>query len=182
MRYQIPSYNAIDPIKRAELIARRRDLYNEGQKLLEAAREHIADHEISNEKITQPEDVVNLLLPYMTLLDHEEMWILAINSQFEIMSITKVYKGGRHEITGISLPDLFRLAIIQDSYGIFLVHNHPSGNVTPSPSDDVITDSAVVAGNLLNVRVADHIIIGKTGKFYSYMKKGKILNENLSSN
>lgn len=69
--------------------------------------------------------------------------------------------------------EVFRGALLANACAIICVHNHPSGDVTPSDSDDQITQDIVKAGAMLQIMVLDHVIMGAQG-FYSYADNGRI--------
>jgi DNA repair protein RadC len=66
---------------------------------------------------------------------------------------------------------VFRQAIAENAYAVILIHNHPSGDPTPSPEDRVVTSQLVSAGKLLGIDVLDHIIVGR-GRFTSFAESG----------
>ena len=75
--------------------------------------------------------------------------------------------------------EVFKGAILANAASVCLVHNHPSGDVTPSSEDKAVTNKLVMAGELLDIRVIDHVVVGsETGEYYSFhenglLKKGK---------
>ena len=71
----------------------------------------------------------------------------------------------------VRVGELFRDAVRLDASGVILVHNHPSGDPTPSPDDRVVTDQLVQAGKLLDIPVQDHVIIGR-GRYISFAEAG----------
>jgi DNA repair protein RadC len=69
--------------------------------------------------------------------------------------------------------EVFREAIAERAAAIILVHNHPSGDPTPSPDDRAVTDQLVAAGRLLDIPVHDHVIVGR-GRFVSFAEAGML--------
>jgi len=69
--------------------------------------------------------------------------------------------------------EVFRSALLYNATSIICVHNHPSGDVTPSQADEDITDELVKAGNIIGIKVLDHLIVSKQG-YYGFADKGKI--------
>ena len=67
-----------------------------------------------------------------------------------------------------------KVAILSNSYCIIVAHNHPSGNTEPSEEDDIVTERLVKAGEILGIKVLDHIIIGDDS-LYSYQREGRIV-------
>jgi len=85
--------------------------------------------------------------------------------------IDKVYRGSLNT-TVIRACEVFRVAIKHNAFSVILVHNHPSGDPLPSPEDVAVTQLIVQAGELLDIEVADHLIIGANGRFISMKERG----------
>ena len=111
--------------------------------------------------ITSPEDGYTLLQPFMGFLDHEELWVLNLNTRNLVLHIVKVYQGSVNS-SQIRVAEVFKQAIIDNSPAIVLAHNHPSNDPSPSPEDLSITRIIVQAGQLLDIKVLDHLIITST--------------------
>jgi DNA repair protein RadC len=86
------------------------------------------------------------------------------------MDIVPVYRGSINT-SQVRIGELFKAAIRRNAASIVVIHNHPSGDPTPSPDDVAITRGIVQAGKLLDVDVLDHIVIGR-GKFVSLKERG----------
>jgi DNA repair protein RadC len=99
-------------------------------------------------------------------LPQEEMWVVALNVQREIVRETLVTRGVI-DSTLAHVRDIFRAAVLENAASICLVHNHPSGEPTPSPEDCLATAKMFAAGRLLGIEVVDHVIIGD-GRYYSF--------------
>ena len=82
-------------------------------------------------------------------------------------------EGGIPEAT-VDVRLVLRAALLAQSPAIILVHNHPSGSPAPSACDNRLTDNLAKAAALMNIRLADHVIIGGRGNYYSYAENGKI--------
>ncbi len=121
-------------------------------------------------KITRPSEVADLVQLEMSLLDHEELWVLILNTRNEVLKIEKLYKGGVNTIH-IRVGEIFSTAIKLKSPSIIVVHNHPSGDFSPSPEDIQITRQLVNAGELLNIKVEDHLIIANN-RYCSMRERG----------
>jgi len=117
-----------------------------------------------------PADVHALLGAEMTLLDKEELRVLLINTRNQLIAIDQVYKGSVAAAL-VRLGEVFRESIRQNAPSLILVHNHPSGDPTPSADDIRMTSMAVEAGKLLEIEVLDHIIIGDR-RFLSMQQLG----------
>ncbi|MDX9863203.1 MAG: JAB domain-containing protein [Anaerolineaceae bacterium] len=110
-------------------------------------------------RIHSDEDVYKLMLPYAAL-DKEHFWVLTLDVRLHVTGIYEMYKGTIDAITSIRIAELLRPAIVMNATGIVLVHNHPSGDTSPSPQDIAFTKNFVAKAKGLDVRVNDHIIIG----------------------
>lgn len=117
-----------------------------------------------------PADIANLLMAQLAPLDQEELWIVAMDTRNRIMSATRLYTGCLNSST-VRIAEVFRQAISKNSAAIAVVHNHPSGDPSPSPEDVNLTRSLVQAGKLLDIEVVDHIVIG-FNRFISLKEKG----------
>jgi DNA repair protein RadC len=109
-------------------------------------------------RIREPDDVVQLLAPRLRDLSVEEFHLLVLDAQSQVRRELLVTRG----ILNSSLVhprEVFRSAIIEAAAGIIVVHNHPSGDPTPSTQDREVTRQLVTAGQLLDVPVYDHVII-----------------------
>lgn len=110
-------------------------------------------------RVQTPDDVFTLLGLEMAWLDREHLRVILLNTRGEVMKVEQVYVG--NVSSAIVRPaELFQEAIRMNAPAIVLVHNHPSGNPTPSPDDVQLTKVAVEAGRLLGIEVMDHVIIG----------------------
>ncbi len=106
-----------------------------------------------------PIDVHNLLGAEMAILDQEHLRVLLINSRNQLMGMDEVYKGSV-DTAFVRTAEVFKEAIRQNAPSLILVHNHPSGDPAPSAQDVAMSKRLIAAGELLEVDVMDHIIIG----------------------
>lgn len=123
-------------------------------------------------KVKSPEDVANYFIPRMAGLNKEEFRILMLNSANAIFKEKTITEG----ILNSSLVhprEVFRDAIIETAASIILVHNHPSGNPEPSNEDIKVTEKLVATGEIIGIKVIDHIIIAGSS-FTSFSKLGLI--------
>jgi DNA repair protein RadC len=109
--------------------------------------------------VRSPADVNNLLGAEMALLDQEHLRVLLLNTRNQVMAVTEVYKGNVSSSL-VRTAEVFREAIRQNAPSIIVVHNHPSGDPSPSPDDVALTKTLVQAGQLLQIELLDHIVIG----------------------
>lgn len=110
--------------------------------------------------ISSPQDVANLLMGEMELLDQEHFRVVLLSTKNQVMGITELYKGSVNTAM-VRVAEVFRDAIKENYPAIIAVHNHPSGNPTPSAQDVEVTSQLVEAGLLLDIEVLDHVVIGR---------------------
>ena len=112
--------------------------------------------------VRSPQDVSNLLLAEMGLLEQEHMRVLLLNTKNQVLAMPEVYKGSVNTAQ-VRVSELFREAIREGCPAIIVVHNHPSGDPTPSSDDIEMTRELIEAGKLLDIEVLDHIVIASRG-------------------
>jgi DNA repair protein RadC len=120
--------------------------------------------------VRSPRDVFQLMQPFADREVGESFWILALDSQHRVSGPTVITRG----ILNASLVhprEVFQAAILASAVAVVLVHNHPSGDPTPSPDDRAVTDQLVAAGRLLDIPVHDHVILGR-GRYTSFAEAG----------
>ena len=127
-------------------------------------------HPTERPQIQNPNTAVEILSHFLTGLDHEEFWILNLDTRNRVAHCVKLYVGTAN-MSNVRVSEVFRQAIIDNSPSIILGHNHPSGDPLPSPEDVAVTRAIVQAGHLLDIDVLDHIIIGEPGKFVSMKER-----------
>lgn len=120
-------------------------------------------------RITNPIDVADLLMDEMKYLDREHFCILLLNTKNVIISIETVSIGSLNSSI-VNPREVFKSAIKKSANAVIAAHNHPSGDPTPSQSDIDITRRLVESGELLGIKVLDHLIIGD-GTFISLKEK-----------
>jgi DNA repair protein RadC len=125
----------------------------------ELGRRAVADWPAGTWTIRGPADVATRLLVDMGRLEREELRVLSLNAKNAVVRMSVVYVGNV-SASLVRVGELFRDAVRLDASGVVLVHNHPSGDPTPSPDDLHLTAEAVAAGRLLDVDVLDHVVIG----------------------
>ncbi|MGA2502531.1 MAG: JAB domain-containing protein [Anaerolineales bacterium] len=108
--------------------------------------------------VNNPGDAAQLFIPFIGFLDHEEMWVINLDTRNRILSLVALYKGSVNT-SQVRVAEVFRQAIIENAMAIVLAHNHPSGDATPSPDDIAVTRAIVQAGKLLDIDVLDHLVI-----------------------
>lgn len=115
-------------------------------------------------QIKSSEDAYKILAPLLLDLDHEEFWILLLNRNNRVIKQAKISSGGVSG-TVVDHKIIFKNAIEVLASSIILCHNHPSGNLKPSQADINITNTLKKAGEWLEIKVLDHLIISEEGYF-----------------
>jgi DNA repair protein RadC len=117
-----------------------------------------------------PSDAFDVLKVFIGLLDHEELWVMCLDTRSRVMNLTKLYIGSLNS-SQVRIGEIFRQAIIDNANSIIVAHNHPSGDPTPSPDDVAVTRSIVQAGKMLDIEVMDHIVVARD-RFVSLKERG----------
>ena len=137
---------------------------------LELGRRLAAEGRDDGAPVRSPRDVVAVFAPRLEDLPVEEFHVAVLDSQHRLERDITVTRG----ILNSSLVhprEVFREAIAERAAAIILVHNHPSGDPTPSADDRVVTEQLVSAGRLLDIPVHDHVIVGR-GRYLSFAEAG----------
>lgn len=123
-------------------------------------------------KIKSPTDITDYLIGDMGRLKREHFRIVMLDNKNFIIEVHEVSIGSLNSAI-VHPREVFKNAIRRSSASIILVHNHPSGNTEPSKEDIDITDRLVECGNLLGIKVLDHVIIGSNG-YFSFKEESMI--------
>lgn len=136
-----------------------------GRRMAVALREHNVD-------ITSPADVFNFMAEEMRYLEQEEFRVIFLNIKNKIITTEVIFKGSLN--SSIVHPrEIFRLALKRNAASVILLHNHPSGDPKPSSEDISVTRRLVEAGEVMGIKVLDHIIIGEKN-YISFREKDLI--------
>jgi DNA repair protein RadC len=137
---------------------------------IELGRRMAAEAHIEGASIRNPRDIYNMFAPRLEDLPVEEFHVATLDTQHRFERDILVTRGLLD--TAIVHPrEVYREAIAERAAAIILVHNHPSGDPTPSPEDRAVTEQLVLAGRLLGIPVFDHVVIGR-GRFISFAEAG----------
>jgi DNA repair protein RadC len=139
---------------------------------LELGRRLMNELEPERPVIQTAEDAARLLMLDMERLRQEQLRVILLDAHRRVIAIPIVYIGSLN-MTVIRTAEVFREAIARNAPSLILVHNHPSGDPTPSPSDLDLTESLVAAGRLLDIAVLDHLVIGH-GRWVSLRDTGAV--------
>ena len=121
-------------------------------------------------QIRSPDDAAALLMAEMGLLRQEQLRVILLDGRSRVLAIPTVYVGSLHS-TSVRVAEVFREGIARNCAALILVHNHPSGDPTPSPEDISLTEQVVQAGALLDIDVLDHLVIGQQ-RYVSMRRQG----------
>ena len=140
------------------------------QALVEISRRMSTAVSGDNYVIRCPQDVVDLVMEEMRALDKEHFKLISLNTKNRVLGIIPVSVGSLNS-SPVHPREVFKEAIKRSSAAIILLHNHPSGDPTPSKEDIEVTKRLAEAGRLLGIDVYDHVIIGDR-RFVSLKEKG----------
>lgn len=127
-------------------------------------------HPGERRQIKSPADVAALLMVEMGHLDQEHMRRVILDTKNRVLAIETVYHGSVNAAL-VRVGEVYKAALRLNATAIIVVHNHPSGDPTPSVEDILVTRQIVEAGKLLDVECLDHLIIG-AGQYASMREKG----------
>ena len=138
---------------------------------LELGRRFLAESHVERPSIHSPEDAAVLLMHRVHHLDQEHMFVLILDTRNRLIGEpVQVYRGSLNSSL-VRVGEILRPAVRVNAAALIVVHNHPSGDPSPSPEDVAVTRAIVKAGKLLDVDVLDHLIIGD-GRFVSLKSQG----------
>lgn len=137
---------------------------------LELGRRLLAESPGERPQIRSPADAANLVMSEMSLLEQEHLRVMLLDTKNHVLASPTIYIGSLNTSL-VRVGELFREAIRANAAALIVLHNHPSGDPTPSPEDVAITRQIAEAGRLLGVEVIDHLIIGRQ-RFVSLKERG----------
>jgi DNA repair protein RadC len=125
----------------------------------ELGRRLMADWPAGRWQVRSPGDVADRLILQMGRLEREELRVVLLNARNVVLRVATVYAGNVSSSL-VRVGELYRDAVRLNAVGVILVHNHPSGDPTPSSDDLHLTAEALAAGRLLDISLLDHLVIG----------------------
>lgn len=134
---------------------------------IELGRRMVEENPEERAAIHSAQDVYDKVYYEMMALTQEELWVLLLNTRNQIITTEHLYKGSLNSST-VRVGEVFKAAIQRNAASVIVVHNHPSGDPTPSPEDLALTRALVQAGKLLDIPVLDHVVIG-AGRYKTAM-------------
>jgi DNA repair protein RadC len=136
----------------------------------ELGRRLLIERPSDRPQIRTPADAANLVMAEMGLLEQEHLRTILLDTKNRVVDIPTIYVGSVNT-TMIRVAEVFREAIRRNCPSLIVLHNHPSGDVSPSPEDVAVTRQIVEAGKLMDVEVLDHLIVSRT-VFVSLKERG----------
>jgi DNA repair protein RadC len=156
---ELQEVNGVGPAKAVQIKA-----------ALELGRRLTAVNPQEKPRITTPGDAANLLMSEMALLDQEHLRVILLDTRNQVLDIPTIYIGSLNTSV-VRIAELFRPAIRRNAAAIIVVHNHPSGDPSPSAEDIRVTREIQKAGRLLSIELLDHVVIGHQ-RFVSLKERG----------
>lgn len=137
--------------------------------------QRLANERLSRQKLDSPELIHDLVAAEMRTLHKESLRVILLDTRYHLLRMEEVSLGSVNE--SIAHPrDVFRPAVISSAYAVIVVHNHPSGDPSPSQSDHSLTRRLAEAAELLQIKLLDHIIIGAPAEgrlpYFSFKEAG----------
>lgn len=121
-------------------------------------------------RVTSPSIAANYVLSEMSVLEQEHFRVMTLNTKKEINFIREISKGTIN-MTIVHAREVFKAAISDNAHSIILLHNHPTGDPSPSKEDIGLTKNLIEASKIIGIDILDHIIIGDN-KYFSFLEEG----------
>lgn len=142
---------------------------------IELGRRLVLESPEDKPAIHSPADAAAMVQYDMSALQQEELRVMLLDTRNRVQFIETVYRGSVNS-SQVRIAEIFKAAIRRNAANLIVIHNHPSGDPTPSPDDVAITRAILQAGELLDVKLLDHIIVG-SGRFVSLKERGLGFNK-----
>lgn len=140
---------------------------------MELGRRAISHNFHSEIRFHQPRSIANYFMPMLKDQRHEQFVVVFLNHANALISHKKISSGGP-TATVVDIPEILKQALLHDAQGIVVIHNHPSGSVSPSGHDRTLTQRIKDGCDFVGITLKDHIIIGG-GTFFSFRDENLIL-------
>jgi DNA repair protein RadC len=149
----------LGPAKRAEITA-----------VMELARRSLAQELAERAVLTSPQQVKDFLRLKLAHLGHEVFAVLFLNAQHQLVELEEMFRGTLTQ-TSVYPREVVKRALELQASAVILAHNHPSGVAEPSRADEYLTQTLKAALQLVDVRVLDHLVVGRAG-VVSFAERG----------
>lgn len=126
---------------------------------------------VPKKKITGPSDVAEIATHFIGDDDREIFLVMCLNTQNEVVAVHRCHVGSLNSSV-VHPRDVFKSAILNNSFSIVVAHQHPSGMILPSNADKEVSKRLYDAGKLIGIEVLDSLIVNDAGRFYSLREKG----------
>ncbi|MGY1423689.1 JAB domain-containing protein [Bacillus cereus] len=126
---------------------------------------------VSKKKITGPSDAAEIATHFIGDDDREIFLVMCLNTQNEVVAVHRCHVGSLNSSV-VHPRDVFKSAILNNSFSIVVAHQHPSGMILPSDADKDVSKRLYDAGKLIGIEVLDSLIVNDAGRFYSLREKG----------
>jgi DNA repair protein RadC len=143
------------------------------QAVVEIVRREVTAEVVYRHRIHSPADIAAIVSYEMGALENEELRVMLLNTRNEVLRVVTAVKGSANGAS-VRISELFREAIRENATSIVILHNHPSGDPSPSPQDISLTRAAVEAGKNLDIDVLDHLVIGGQRQYVSMKERGLV--------
>jgi DNA repair protein RadC len=120
--------------------------------------------------INSPAEAAAIVQYEMAALEQEHLRVILLDRRNRVLEVVEIYRGSVSS-SQVRVGEIFKEAVRKNASGLIVVHNHPSGDPTPSPDDVAVTRAITQAGKLLDVEVLDHLVIGQ-GRWVSLKERG----------
>lgn len=137
---------------------------------IELGRRLVLESPEEKPAVHNPADAAAMVQYEMSALQQEELRVMLLDTRNRVQFVETIYRGSVNS-SQVRIAEIFKAAIRRNATNLIVIHNHPSGDPTPSPDDVVITRAILQAGELLDVKLLDHIIVG-SGRFISMKERG----------
>jgi len=128
--------------------------------VMELAARLAAEQIKTKKTVFTPDDVAQLLLADLSKRPQEVFVVVLLNSRNHLIGVEELYKGAQNGST-VRICEIFTTAVRMNAVSIIIAHNHPSGDSSESPEDVNLTREVIAAGDLLDIKVLDHLVIGQ---------------------
>lgn len=147
-------------------------MYENPGRNLALVRESAHNYDVS---FTRPQDVRDAMCQIFNAdnLPEEHVWLIAVDNRMHCRGIMEVSKGNANSSI-FPIREILRDVLLLDGTSFFIVHNHPSGEVSPSREDKTATEKLRDAAKLMEIFFDDHVIIGTNGNYYSFHEQGRL--------
>jgi DNA repair protein RadC len=137
---------------------------------LEVGRRVLASRPAERQQITSPRDAAHFLMPEYSARPVEQFGLLMLDTRHRVLR-TSVLTVGTLDCASVQPREVFRQALLASAAAVVMFHNHPSGDPQPSAEDVDLTRRIVAAGELMGIRVIDHVVLGE-GRYCSLKESG----------